>query len=207
MNKYSVIIPTLWMSNKLEAMMPIYYDLADEIIIIDNNPKKRFIHDKRIRYLTKNHNIFVNPAWNWGAREARNDRLIIANDDVIIPRLAELIEVFDGSNYDIIGSDFRGCHFDKQITINPIFQMLWGWGCFMIMRKSAYYQIPEEFKIWFGDNILFMNNFRRGAFSGLRLITEMSETLRNGFMQQARSEYPIFKAWFNENHKSIHNKL
>ena len=187
------------MSRKLEAMMPLYYELADEIIIIDNAPKKRFIKDKRVRYLTKGHNIFVNPAWNWGAAEARNEFLIIANDDVIIPRLGELMTLFAESNYDIIGSDIRGCQFNSKATINPIFQMPWGWGCFMMMRKSAYHYIPDELKIWFGDNVLFLNNFRRGAFSGVQLITDMSETLRHGFEQQAKNEYPIFKKWFYEN--------
>ena len=199
MEKYSVIIPTLWMSRKLEAMMPLYYDLADEIIIIDNNPKKRFINDKRIKYLTKGHNIFVNPAWNWGAAEARNDLIIIANDDVIIPRLQELMTVFAESNYDIAGSDIHRCILDNKVDINPAFQLTWGWGCFMLMRKSAYCHIPEEFKIWFGDNILFLRNFKRGSFSGLKLITGMSETLKQGFMQQARSEEPLFKKWYSEN--------
>lgn len=190
----------MWMSRKIEAMMPLYYDLADEIIIIDNAPKSRFINDKRIKYLTKGHNIFVNPAWNWGAKEARNDLLIIANDDVIIPRLSELMTAFAASNYDIIGSDIRGCHVDIKLQINPAFQLTWGWGCFMLMRKSAYTPIPDQFKIWFGDNILFESNFRRGAFSGIQVITAMSETLRNGFAQQARAEEPLYKQWYNENH-------
>jgi glycosyltransferase involved in cell wall biosynthesis len=195
------------MSHKIEAMMPYYYDLADEIIIVDNNPKKRLFYDKKVKYLTKNKNIFVNPAWNWGAKEATGDYLIIANDDVIIPRLAELMTIFANSNYDIIGSDVRRCHVDKDIQIRPEFQMQWGWGCFMLMRKSAYYPIPEQFKIWFGDNILFLNNVRRGSFGGLQIITEMSETLRHGFMQQARSEEPLFKQWFNENYKSLHHQF
>ena len=207
MSKISVIIPTLWMSRKLEAMMPLYYELTDEIIIIDNDPKARFIKDKRIRYLTEGHNIFVNPAWNWGAKEATGDYLIIANDDVIIPRLAELIDTFTASNYDIIGSDVRRCHVDGEIRLLTDFQMQWGWGCFMLMRRGAYCPIPEQFKIWFGDNILFLNNVRRGSFGGLRIITEMSETLRHGFVKQAQNEYPIFKAWFNENYKGVHNKL
>ena len=187
------------MSRKLEAMMPLYYELADEIIIIDNNPKKRFIKDTRVRYLTKGHNIYVNPAWNWGVSEAHNDYIIIANDDVIIPRLAELMTAFEESNFDIIGSDVRRCHEDKKLQLLVNFQLQWGWGCFMLMRKSAYRQIPEQFKIWFGDNILFLSNVRRGSFGGIRLITAMSETLRNGFMQKARSEEPLFKQWFNEN--------
>jgi len=189
------------MSRKLEAMIPLYYELADEIIIIDNNPKKRFINDKRIRYLTEGHNIFVNPAWNWGVKESKNELLIIANDDVIIPRLPELMKIFADSNYDIIGSDIRRCRIDGEIRLHPEFQMQWGWGCFMMMRRYAYTPIPDQFKIWFGDNIIFLRNYIRGSFSGLQIITEMSETLRNGFMAQARSEEPLFRKWFNENIK------
>lgn len=179
--------------------MPYYHQFAEEIIIIDNNPKKRLFYDPKVKYLTKGHNVFVNPAWNWGAREATGEYLIIANDDVIIPRLGEVLTAFERSNYDIIGVDVRRCHTDKQPEILPAFQMPWGWGCFMIMRKSAYCPIPEQFKIWFGDNILFMGNHRRGSFGGVRLITEMSETLKHGFMEKARAEEPLFKIWFNEN--------
>ena len=200
--KFSVIIPTMWMSHKIEAMVPHYLDLADEVIIIDNNPKARLIADKRIKYLTKGHNIFVNPAWNWGVLEAKNDLIIIANDDVIIPRVAEVMSQFVTSNYDIVGMDTRRCFVDGKCEILPAFQLTWGWGCFMLMRKSAYRPIPDEFKIWFGDNILFLNNFRRGSFGGVRVITEMSETLRHGFMKQARSEEPIFKKWYDENIRS-----
>ena len=67
---YTVIIPTMWVNvTLLEKMICIYNqsNYINEIIIIDNNPIDKIKLDfKKVKILTKNKNIYVNPAWNWG---------------------------------------------------------------------------------------------------------------------------------------------
>lgn len=84
---FSIVIPTMWKSNKIFGMLPVYEKskYVKEIIIIDNNPKKKIdlSEYKKIRYYTKGKNIYVNPSWNWGYALS-NYNLILANDDIII---------------------------------------------------------------------------------------------------------------------------
>ena len=85
--KISIIIPTMWRSDKILKMLPIYEkcDLVKEVIIIDNDPKltpdlKPY---SKILYYTNGENIYVNPAWNLGYTLSSN-QVILANDDIII---------------------------------------------------------------------------------------------------------------------------
>ena len=85
MNGYSVIIPTMWESDKIQMMLDVYEKnyLINEIIIINNNVSKTpNIEYFKTKILTKNKNIYVNPAWNWGATTSISDNIIIANDDI-----------------------------------------------------------------------------------------------------------------------------
>ena len=42
-NFFSIVIPTMWLSDKIQTMLDKYEDcsLVKEIIIIDNNPNKK----------------------------------------------------------------------------------------------------------------------------------------------------------------------
>ena len=63
---YSIVIPTMWCSDKLFDMLPIYNasDYVKEIIIIDNNPSKKgnidFYDKVRYNYYLINHDVIVN---------------------------------------------------------------------------------------------------------------------------------------------------
>ena len=74
---FSVIIPTMWRSMRLLGMLHRLYnsDDVDEIILIDNDKDSRFsFENKKIKILEQDENIFVNPAWNLGVKEAKNER-------------------------------------------------------------------------------------------------------------------------------------
>ena len=145
-------------------MMRVYKKCPciSEILIIDN----------------KKDNIYVNPSWNLGVKTAKNEWLIIANDDVIIERLTELLTIIEKTTFDLIGVDISNCHTDRDIAVQQVNELYWGYGCFMIMKKSNYKPIPEQLKIWYGDNIIFSNASDPGMFSGVHVNTEMGETMR-----------------------------
>ena len=176
-------------------MVEVYNDcrLIDEVIIINNDTSKTIplVNDK-ITYLNQKENIYVNPAWNLGIKKAKNKKVIIANDDVIIERLEELLEKANESDFDLIGVDYNACQVDKEIQINPCSEMAWGYGCFMILNKAIYKPINEELKIWFGDNIIFSNTKRTATFGGVFVNTKMGETVNGGFKEKANSDIQTF---------------
>lgn len=179
----------MWLSPYITVMSDVYNrcPYIDEIIIIDNNPNHRFplnLSDK-IKFHTKGHNIYVNPAWNWGVSLASNENIILANDDIFIyeNEFNNLISVISENLTDdmIIGPDpfsFNNPNMlGNNITLhNHMHELTYGYGTFMCLTKSSYVPIPEDVLIWYGDNILHDNNtpFR---FVGVNIITPMSVTV------------------------------
>ena len=189
MKKFTIIIPTMWLHPYITVMSEIYdkNPYIDEIIIIDNNPNHRFslIESDKITYHTKGHNIYVNPAWNWGVSLASNENIILANDDIFIyeNQFNNLLSTISENLTDdmIIGPDpssFNNTNFlgNEIILHNHMQDLTYGYGTFMCLTKASYVPIPDDVLIWYGDNILHDNNnaFR---FLGVNIITPMSVTV------------------------------
>lgn len=207
---YSVVIPTMWKSDKINRMIEVYNncELVDEVIIINNDVSKTFHFDsKKVKYIDQKENIFVNPAWNLGVKESKNDRVILANDDVIIERLTELLTKINESDFDLIGVNYNACLINEEIKLNPCNEMTWGYGCFMIFNKSIYKPINEELKIWFGDNIIFSNAKNPATFEGVFVNTKMGETINQGFKEKARAEIPVFEKLYPKAIKLKHEVI
>jgi glycosyltransferase involved in cell wall biosynthesis len=89
MEKFSVIIPTIWAS---EYTTPLLEELSNcemvgEIILIDNTdyilyPKQGWDFDK-VQLVKEMKNTYVNPAWNKGVSIAKYDYVTICNDDIL----------------------------------------------------------------------------------------------------------------------------
>lgn len=85
MDKYTVVIPTLWKSNRTEQLIRDLNEceFVDEIIIIDNTNIDEWDRTyRKIRTVSKGENIYVNPAWNWGIELAKNECIALINDDI-----------------------------------------------------------------------------------------------------------------------------
>jgi GT2 family glycosyltransferase len=86
---FTVIIPTLWRSNFTIDLLTSYENCTyvDEILLIDNavtaRPQIDFSVYKKLRFLEQEENIYVNPAWNLGVNEAKNELIAISNDDIL----------------------------------------------------------------------------------------------------------------------------
>ena len=76
MDKYSIIIPTLWKSNRIGKLLfdLIKCEFVDEIILIDNAGKffEHFEALDKVKLVQMGENIYVNPAWNLGIKLAKN---------------------------------------------------------------------------------------------------------------------------------------
>lgn len=188
MVKYSVIIPTLWKSDRTKKLIN---DLKDceyvgEIIIIDNTciEEMDMKHPNKVRMVSKGENIYVNPAWNWGIELANNECIALVNDDInfdpnIFGVITENILMYSGiigmgeGNYKDPIDEEKGPHIDMwKPGVND-----WGWGCMILLKKAHWKPIPNEIKIWYGDNFIKdVNTVAKGCLRNFRIETEMSTT-------------------------------
>lgn len=195
-NGYTVIIPTMWKTPSVLLRMLQKYDecdLIDEVVIINNNPKHTIpLCFNKVKLYCDGGNIYVNPAWNLGVRMAKSKKLIIANDDIYIQYLDTVMRIID---YNLAVGVVIGIHntcYRKQILnpdglkiglirVEPAISRNWGWGTFIAIYKTSYINIPNEYKIWCGDDFQFSNN-KAYAIHGFEVETVMSSTLRKDKM-------------------------
>jgi hypothetical protein len=187
MDKYTVVIPTLWKSNRTEQLIRDLNEceFVDEIIIIDNTNTDEWDRTyRKIRTVSKGENIYVNPAWNWGIELAKNECIALINDDInfdpnIFGVITENILAYNGiigmgeGNYKDKIDEERGPYIDMwKPGVND-----WGWGCLILLKKSHWLPIPNDIKIWYGDNFIKdVNSVSKGCLRNFKVETEMSTT-------------------------------
>jgi hypothetical protein len=188
MNKYSVVIPTLWKSNRIGKLLfdLIKCEFVDEIILIDNAGKffENFEALDKVRLVQVEENIYVNPAWNLGVKLSKNNNIAILNDDINFdPNIFELITEDILSEFGIIGMGEGNYKESINQEIGPCIDVWhpgindWGWGCFIMLHKKYWIDIPENIKIWYGDNFIKdVNPAPKGILRNFKVETEMSTT-------------------------------
>ena len=169
----------MWLSGKLTDMLQVYNssEYVKEIIVIDNAPKQRppLPLLEKLTIYTKGHNIYVNPAWNWGASLA-NYTILLANDDITIFAFDEVARLLAKSECDLVGLSVAKP--SGQLKIHPVQQFSGHhFGCFMMVRN--YHYIPEQFRIWYGDNFLFQFSKNRGILKNANIDIEKSTTVNS----------------------------
>jgi hypothetical protein len=176
----SVIIPTLWKSNRIFKTLSdlVILDKIKEIILIDNDPKnfpENFTLNEKIIYLPQKENLFVNPSWNTGANHATQDVLVFCNDDINFDvSFFNSMIVPEGS---LLGMHEMNYILDKnheKFIYFPTNKITYGFGCLMILNKRDFVNIPSDLKIYYGDNFLMSNSKISYAVYGLSIKTEMS---------------------------------
>ena len=176
MNKnISVIIPTLQKNEELlkNLINSLYRDDAvDEIIVIDNAAKGLNMSNDKLRIIVPESNLYVNPSWNLGVKEAKNEIVALLNDDITIP------ENFCGDVAAGMSSDMGVVGFDRtyievteeikrppvktNISLLPLKYRPLHWGVAIFCFKTSYFEIPDELKIFYGDDWLFLKNKKEG---------------------------------------------
>lgn len=148
-----------------------------EIIIIDNSCQGYSYPEEKVRVLTPKKNLFVNRAWNLGVENAKYDYIGVLNDDLLIPKnLCEQVLNFLKNNADcgLVGLDssvientdlgsFGTYPNNAQAEYSEIEKTIYTnyWGAAFFGKKENYHKIPNNLKIWCGDNYLLKQNIDR----------------------------------------------
>lgn len=187
MDKFSVIIPTIWKSDYTLDLLNRYSECehVDEIILIDNaSHLNNSVNYKKVVYIKEPENTFVNPAWNKGVSISKNNYITISNDDILFDvneyyeLLKQIIEQHPLENMGMIGSHSDNYSIKDDKT--PIIELYnnknntGGWGCLFSFHKKNWKPIPEQLKIWYGDNWLHMVIRPILQLSGINIETKMS---------------------------------
>jgi hypothetical protein len=207
MDKYSIVIPTLWKSNRTKRLLSDLNECeyVDEIIVIDNTLTSiSDTQEGKMRIVSFGENIFVNPAWNWGIHNAKNTSIALINDDINFnPNIFEVITENVLNQFGIIGMG-EGNYKSLNIDGDPILEVWqpgvndWGWGCFIMLNKTHWIDIPNDIKIWYGDNIIKdVNPTPKAVLRNFRVDTEMSTT----------SDEPIWNDRKKEDYNNFINYL
>ena len=186
--KYSVIIPTLWKSKRIHTLLwdLIKCDYVDEIILIDNAGKYFEYYEAldKVKLVQVEENIYVNPAWTLGIKIAKNNCIALLNDDINFnPNIFGVIDESILSYVGIIGmgeGNYKD-NIDKEkgsyIDIWEPGVNDWGWGCMILLNKKNWIDIPDNIKIWYGDNFIKdVNPSPKAVLRNFKVETEMSTT-------------------------------
>ena len=207
-NLFSIIIPTMWKSQHLNKILNLCQksNLVGEIILIDNDPKNKFNlpNYSKLIYYTENKNIYVNPAWNLGNTLSSN-KIILANDDIVIENIDEVLDLINHSDYDIIGINPKK---SNKLEIEKIDEFPSnGYGCFLYVKNYKY--IPPIYKIWRGDFIQFQNAKKKGILRTPHIEGDLSLTVNNDskLLSIAKNDSQIYKLKNQNNKKTNINVL
>lgn len=171
MNKISVIIPTLQKNKQLLFNLLSVLDKdtgVDEIILIDNSLQGLDFTSAKLKLIIPEANLFVNPSWNLGVKEAKNEQIALLNDDITVPenfcsnifsKITDKMGVV-GYNRDFITEtwDILPSPMVSEINLMQISTRCKHWGVAIFLYKSSYIEIPDEMKIYSGDTWLLYHS-------------------------------------------------
>jgi hypothetical protein len=192
----SVIIPTLL---KVDRLYKTLYELSiceevGEIILINNTTNEISLNIPKVRQIFEGRNTYINPAWNMGARLAKFDKLCIINDDIWFDwkYLSEI------SNYIVEENGLIGMSsFNYNTPLYP-FQINainsnekttrghrpTGFACCFFIHKNNWDFIPEDMKLWAGDDWMFYRSKKVNyVIDGLKCEGSVSATLDDASLE------------------------
>lgn len=182
--KFSIIIPTLWKSERIHQLLLdlIKCEFVDEIILIDNANRFFDYYEAldKVKLVKVDENIYVNPAWNLGVSLAKNSNIGILNDDINFKTEGVFDFIAQHIHKGIIGqccSNYDPIDRGLPMEIEKIDFRTSGWGCMLFIKKENYLNIPEDLLIACGDDYLF-DNVAGGGYilKNLRVDTKISTT-------------------------------
>lgn len=182
-NKFSVIIPTLWKSSRIHKLLDnlINCESVGEIILIDNSNQFKQHYDllPKTKVIIPSQNMFVSESWNFGIRSSKYTNIALCNDDINFDTHIFKI-LLQSKIVGIIGQASDNYHYDynQNLMITPMIGTRpWGWGCLIFLNKEYWKEVPENLKVWYGDDWLVkFNPISKYTLHNFSIKTEMSST-------------------------------
>ncbi len=163
----SVVIPTLWKCDRLEVTLKELSEceIVNDIVLIDNTSNSVPLRINKVHHVLEGRNTFVTAAWNKGVRLAKCDKLLILNDDTwfdwsvfeqIMDRITPSVGMIGISqgNYWASGENI--------IQLVSIEERPTAFACAFFIHRDSWISLPEEMRIWYQDDWLFMMNRKAG---------------------------------------------
>lgn len=187
----TVVVPTMWRYRPFVSFLNnlCKLEVIDDIIVINNDSERTPWQDLRItdkvRWVDRGTNLFVNPSWNLGVELAKNPNVCIINDDVMVDfKLFILMDEFMTHNkfdFGLAGIHPGDPNFDQiPLTDGAIDLVGWnndwlsstagmrfGLGTLFFIRKENWIPIPEDMKLYYGDDWAFETMLHRGKHNYL----------------------------------------
>ena len=183
--KYSIVIPTLWKSNRIYKLVDDLTKSAfvGEVIIIDNtrefNVHKDGLNVDKLRVFQPEKNLFVAASWNKGVALARFEEVALLGDDANFdPNVFGYLATIDG----IVGQSSNNYlhHYPNNgnYFVEPLGEgRPWGWGCIITFNKKHWIDVPKQLRVWYNDDFINKKNpAPQYVLNGLKIDTEMSTT-------------------------------
>ena len=203
-SSFSVIIPTLWRPTTLIQLLQNLDSshMVSEVIIIDNarHARPSLPNLRKIKLIDPGKNLYVNPSWNKGVKQAQNDLICLCNDDVLFD--FNIIAQFLVKTKTLRG--IVGIHpysfapetwLSDRVQLQNSCHLSQMWGCIMFLNKRSYRPIPGSLKIWFGDN--WLEHYCRPSKSIItKVITKHSESVAD----------PAFQTILDQDIDNWHNR-
>ena len=176
--KMSIIIPTLQKSGTiLENLLKVLSadKTVDEILVIDNTLNGYKSSVPKVKVIIPQENLFVNGAWNYGVKNMKNSFFGLLNDDILVPYnfcTDALNFLMANRQTGLLGYNSDDKFIQRQMEEYnvpppntgmrpvPLLRTLevQYWGAAIFGHKSNYYQIPDNLKVYCGDNYLLLKN-------------------------------------------------
>ena len=226
MSDVTIIMPTLCLA--MDMMLPTLYQFETNsaiksILIFDNTQGEFKSYSSKVKIYNKE-NLFVNPAWNRGMELCDTEYFLIINDDIVCSSevINSCIRILD-ENKDIglvtvetknvknVSEIDFSTYFQKKLE--PEFSELdinshFGW--FFIGRTALWKPIPNEFKIFFGDDLIYawIRHLKHKVvcLKNYEIYHKMSTTANSVFTknkpfnsrEQLHYELSFYKKFYNE---------
>lgn len=173
MNKFSIVIPTMWRYTPFCDFVQSLVDMEiiGEVIIINNDmeltPDHTVLKHHKVQLCNQQANIGVNPAWNLGVIGSKYTNICLMNDDVVFDlavfyRVANILSqgkllVIDVKRFDDTTVNTGRIKIDPIATTENLFHF----GSLMFMSKTDWIPIPNGLRIFYGDNWIWETMRRR----------------------------------------------
>ncbi len=149
----------MWRSEYLPGMIDKYLSVG-EVLIIDNSPQDAMPINPKAKIIYSGENIYVNAAWNMGYRKAKGEYLLLANDDIWIDNLEDVLNYLRNNLQpgQVAGPELEG---ELSLVARRDIKdktMFYDWGAFIFLHKSDYVPVPKDLKVLRGDNWLWACN-------------------------------------------------